>query len=120
MRAILPRLNANTETTVAQPTGLGGAALTASSQLNQTFHGLIAFQSDQDGNTEIYTMDAGGSKRSNLTHNPASDLDPVWSPNGGQIVFISDRSGSQEIFVMNASGGETKQLTRDSSQRAGY
>lgn len=114
MRAVLPRLSANTGANVNQPTNSGDVAPTASSQLKQTFHGLIAFQSNQDGNPEIYTMDAGGSKRSNLTHNPASDLDPAWSPDGGQIAFISDRSGSPEIFVMNAAGGEARQLTRDS------
>lgn len=112
--AILPRLTANTAASVAQPTVSGDAALAVRNQLNQTFHALISFQSNQDGNPEIYTIDASGSKRTNITHNSASDHDPVWSPDGGQIAFISDRSGSSEIFIMNASGEEIKQLTRDS------
>jgi TolB protein len=40
----------------------------------------IAFQSDRDGNGEIYIMNAGGSEQKNLTNNPADDYQPSWSP----------------------------------------
>jgi Tol biopolymer transport system component len=40
----------------------------------------IAFQSDRDGNLEIYVMDADGSSQTNLTSNPADDWDASWSP----------------------------------------
>jgi Tol biopolymer transport system component len=114
LRTVLPRLTANTSTSVTRPSASGNTNLTASSQLNQTFQGLITFQSKQDGNSEIYIIDASGSQRTNLTQNPADDYAPVWSTDGKQIAFISDRSGSPEIFVMNASGAGIQQLTRDS------
>jgi len=40
----------------------------------------LAFVSDRDGNFEIYVMNADGSGQTNLTHDPASDTDPVWQP----------------------------------------
>ena len=40
----------------------------------------IAFQSDRDGNLEIYAIDADGSHLARVTDDPAVDADPVWSP----------------------------------------
>ncbi len=40
----------------------------------------IAFNSDRDGNAEIYVMNADGSNQTNLTNNPADDSLPSWSP----------------------------------------
>ncbi|NUO79405.1 PD40 domain-containing protein [candidate division KSB1 bacterium] len=40
----------------------------------------IAFQTDRDGNYEIYSMNADGSHQTNLTNSPASsDYDPDWA-----------------------------------------
>ena len=65
---------------------------------------LIAFVSSQDGNSEIYVMNADGSDIRNLTNNPAYDGNPTWSPDGSKIAFESDRNGNLDIFVMNADG----------------
>ena len=40
----------------------------------------IAFASDRDGDGDIYVMDADGSNQINLTHHPAGDRSPSWSP----------------------------------------
>ena len=42
----------------------------------------IVFDSDRDGNLEIYVMNADGSNQIRLTYNPADDWDPSWSPGG--------------------------------------
>lgn len=73
----------------------------------------IAFVSDQEGNSEIYVMRSDGSGVTNLTHNPAYDGDPVWSPDGTKIAFESDRNGHRDIFVMNPDGSGLIQLTHD-------
>ena len=74
----------------------------------------LAFQSDRDGNLEIYTMGPDGSNQTNLTNNPANDYYPVWSADGSQIVFSSDReidgSIGQHLFIMNADGSDVRQL----------
>jgi WD40 repeat protein len=41
--------------------------------------GTIAFQSDRDGNYEIYVMNGDGSGLMRLTDNPADDEVPDWS-----------------------------------------
>ena len=40
----------------------------------------IAFESNRDGNGEIYVMDADGSNQTRLTNNSAGDWLPAWSP----------------------------------------
>jgi len=70
----------------------------------------IAFQSDRDGNCEIYAMDADGKNLHNITNNPAEDRFPAWSPDGQRIAFASNRDGNgvstkeYEIYVMDADG----------------
>ena len=66
---------------------------------------LIAFVSTQEGNSEIYVMNADGSGARNISNNPAYDGDPFSSADGSKIAFESDRNGSLDVFVMNANGG---------------
>jgi Tol biopolymer transport system component len=73
----------------------------------------IAFQSNRDGNDEIYAMAEGGSGQTRLTNNPASDFRPSWSPAGDKIAFTSNRDGNNEIYVMNADGTGVARLTND-------
>ena len=65
-------------------------------------HGLIAFTSEQDGNREIYIMNANGSGLTRLTNHPSYDSEPTWSPDGKQIAFISSRDGIADIYIMDA------------------
>lgn len=74
----------------------------------------IAFTSDRDGNTEIYSMDADGGGQTRLTENTAEDFSPAWSPDGTQLVFVSTRDGNAEIYVMNADGTGQTRLTNNS------
>ena len=71
----------------------------------------IAFDSDRDGNREIYVMDADGSNPVRLTSNATSDRRPAWSPDGSKIAFMSDRDGNLEIYVMDADGSNQVRLT---------
>ena len=53
----------------------------------------IAFESDRDGDSEIYVMDADGKNQTQLTNNNDDDGQPSWSPDGQRIAFVSDRDG---------------------------
>ena len=56
--------------------------------------GKIVFESDRDGNMEIYAMNPDGSTPTRLTTNEADDSDPTWSPDWQRIAFVSDRDGN--------------------------
>lgn len=73
----------------------------------------IAFNSDRDGNREVYVMNANGSKQTRLT--TADDYVYSWSPDGKKIAFASERDGNREIYVMNADGSEQTLLTSNSA-----
>ncbi len=74
-------------------------------------NGRIAFESNRDGNLEIYSMNADGSDQVNLTDDPAEDTDPVWSPDGSRIAFVKASEGHRNIYVMNADGSGQTNLT---------
>ena len=73
---------------------------------------MIAFQSNRDGNVEIYVMNADGSGLTRLTNSPGADAVPNWSPDGRKLVFQSERDGNIELYTMNADGtGQTRLTT---------
>lgn len=71
----------------------------------------IVFDTDRDGNEEIYVMNPDGSGLQRLTTNAARDAEPYVSPDGTKIAFVSDRDGDNEIWVMGADGSNPVQLT---------
>ncbi|NGP88233.1 IPT/TIG domain-containing protein [Fodinibius halophilus] len=75
----------------------------------------IVFESDRDGNQEIYIMDADGSNHTRLTNNSAIDGSPVISNDGKTIVFSSDRNGDYDLYKMNADGSDIQRLTHVSN-----
>jgi Tol biopolymer transport system component len=68
--------------------------------------GRIAFDNFDD----VWTIDADGTDLTRLTHSPAHEFDPSWSPDGTEIAFRSERSGEPEIWVMKADGTGQRQL----------
>jgi len=73
----------------------------------------IVFESTRDGQSEIYVMNADGSKQLRLTNNSAADTAPAWSPDGTKILFTSLRDGamSPALYLMNADGSSQTRVT---------
>jgi len=71
----------------------------------------IVFQSNRDGNFEIYSMNIDGSQQTRLTNNLGRDLMPSWSSDGSRIAFISERDINAELYIMNADGRNQRRLT---------
>lgn len=67
----------------------------------------IAFQSDRDGNPDVWVMSADGSGLRQLTTSGAAEGEPAWSPDGKQIAYVRD----WQIWVMGAEGRDQLQLT---------
>jgi Tol biopolymer transport system component len=71
----------------------------------------IAFQSDQDGDYDIYFMDVNNRRITALTYNSGFDSSPAWSPDGSQIAYHSSIDGDRDIYLMSANGQMLKNLT---------
>src|SRR5690606_21987057 len=71
----------------------------------------IAFNSDRDGNTEVYVMDADGSNVVRLTNDAAADTANDWSPDDTQLLIQSNRSGSTRLWIINADGSNPTCIT---------
>jgi len=80
--------------------------------------GQIAFQTERDGNFEIYIASADGTRLNRITNNPAVDVFPAWSPDGKQLVFSSDRNGDPDIYIVNVDGSGLKQITEQEGDDA--
>lgn len=78
--------------------------------------GPIVFQSDRDGNWEIYLMNADGSGQARLTDDPAQDWLPRWMPtpagaHGTYIVFVSNRDGGWHIYLVDIDAAPSSSST---------
>lgn len=74
--------------------------------------GRIAFTAVTGDDFDVWTMDADGGSRRNLTRHKGYDAEPEWSPDGRRIVFTSYRSGRAQLYVMNADGTGLRRLVR--------
>lgn len=84
-------------------------------------YGKIVFQSNRDGNWEIYRKGSGSNYQEiNLTNDWADDTDPTWSPDGTEIAFASNRTGDWEIWTMNEDGSGLVNITNSPSTKDTY
>lgn len=80
------------------------------------FSRQIAYWSGREhGYGQIWTMNADGSGRKQLTDTPVptSCDNPTWSPDGKRIFFDTNRRKRREIWVMNADGSGGRALVSD-------
>jgi serine/threonine-protein kinase len=65
----------------------------------------IAYDSNLNGNQDIFKIPIAGGDAQQLTHNRADNFQPSWSPNGREIAFHSLEKGNRDIYVMDPNGG---------------
>jgi dipeptidyl aminopeptidase/acylaminoacyl peptidase len=76
----------------------------------------IAFESNIDGDMDVYVMNADGTNVRQLTgvepDNDAHDEGPAWSPDARQMAFTSGPDNLHgDIHVMNVDGSNVRRLT---------
>lgn len=75
----------------------------------------LLFESDRDGDFEIYVIGRDGSGLRRLTDSPGGDRSPAWSPDGERFVFGSERDGARGLWIGDLAGGEPRSLIADPS-----
>ncbi len=69
----------------------------------------IAFVSGGD----IWTAPAEGGEARLLVSHPATELRPLYSPDGRRLAFVSTRTGNGDIYVLDFASGEVRRVTFD-------
>jgi serine/threonine-protein kinase len=73
--------------------------------------GMVLFDSNRDGNQDIWLQSGPGTSPVALTSDPADEFGPVWSPNGREVAYYSVRDGVRHLFVMGIAGQNPVQVT---------
>ncbi|GJL95535.1 MAG: hypothetical protein DHS20C05_19400 [Hyphococcus sp.] len=72
---------------------------------------------DDEGQSDVYVMDADGGNLAQLTSHEDQDYAGGWSPDGSRLLFSTYRWGESEIYVMNADGSGKRNLTRTTADK---
>ena len=70
----------------------------------------IIFESNREGNWDIYTMDLDGKNQQKVTLHKKDDRRPSWHPSGQKIIFESNRSGKYELYELHIKNKEVKKI----------
>ena len=104
------RTDTPTPTSTATPTG---TATPTSTPTPDCHAGSVVFQSNRDGNWEVYRMRDDGHNQQRLTDSEADDTSSAWSPDGEWIAFQSNRDGDWEVYKMRYDGYLQDNLTEN-------
>jgi Tol biopolymer transport system component len=78
-------------------------------------------EDSRQGNLDIFVALVGGGDPIRITHDPADELWPAWSPDGRFIAFVRAlSSGVSGVFLVPAIGGPERKLTEIHQQGQVY
>jgi Tol biopolymer transport system component len=58
----------------------------------------VAVELSEEGLPDLWTIDLARGVATRVTFDPASDIDPVWSPDGRELLFSSSREGRRRLY----------------------
>jgi Tol biopolymer transport system component/imidazolonepropionase-like amidohydrolase len=78
----------------------------------------IAFSSDRggahaespgegDGNYDVWVLTLASGALARVTHGPANEFMPAWSPDGREIAFVSDRRDKPGVYAIGVAPGRS-------------
>jgi Tol biopolymer transport system component len=70
----------------------------------------IVFEEELDGHRSIWTVDANGANRTQVTF-AGNNFDHTVSGNGRRLVWVSDQNGSPALWTMELEGGHPALVT---------
>ena len=74
----------------------------------------IVFQSDRNGNVELYLGDMQGKSQSRLTETESNNINAMAGPDNQHVIYQSDRNGNWDIYIVDVKSGVETQLTEGS------
>jgi len=77
----------------------------------------LAYDTDLNGNQDIYKMPLAGGEAVQLTSDPRNDFVSGWSGNGRELAFYSFRRGTRRVQVMPADGGRSVEVAETPSNQ---
>lgn len=80
----------------------------------------IAFDSNRDGDFEIFIVRPDGTELTQVTRNEARDSHPSWAPDGRWLAFESDRDGELAIYARRFPGPKAERVTATSGVVASF
>ncbi|HMC01872.1 MAG TPA: hypothetical protein VKN14_12625 [Flavobacteriaceae bacterium] len=73
----------------------------------------IIFESNRDGQWQVYTMNIGGDNQKRLIKTNSNDRRPTWHPYKDIVLFESDRTGTSELYMYDLETKETSVILLD-------
>jgi dipeptidyl aminopeptidase/acylaminoacyl peptidase len=92
------------------------AAATPSARIDiSELSGRIAFSGGPFLDVDVYVVRADGNGLRRITHEPAAEFDPSWSPDGKQLAYRHQTGDDQttDIYVVAADGSHALNLSGD-------
>lgn len=72
---------------------------------------MVTRRDPQSGNQDIWVFQVASGKSTPVTNDAASDMSPIWSPDGRQVAYVSGRGPFASIFRKSWDGtGSEEQL----------
>jgi serine/threonine-protein kinase len=78
----------------------------------------VVIERGSSNNYDLWVLDLNrGGVGSPITHDSASERDPIWSPDGGFIAFNSNRNGPDDLYKISLTTEEEVELLSDPKMR---
>ncbi len=73
----------------------------------------IVFGKIQNGNSDLWIMDASGLNEKQITSDKSADFGPTISNGGKYIFFLSNRNGNMNVWRVDSNGENPTQITKN-------